>query len=104
MYAIVDDSGRQFKVTEGKNILVDEREAEPGDVITFDRVLLYADGEDVRVGTPAIEGATVSGEVLRHVKAEKLLAFKRKRRKGVRNIKGHRQPYVEVKINQIKIS
>ncbi len=104
MYAIVDDSGRQFRVTEGQTILVDERQVETGDPITFERVLLYADGEDVRIGTPTVEGVTVSGEVLRHVKGDKLVVFKRKRRKGMRNTKGHRQPYVEVKINQIKVS
>ena len=104
MYAIVDDAGRQFKVTEGQTVLLDERQAEPGDPVTFDRVLLYAAGDDVRVGTPTVDGIAVSGEVVGHVKGEKLIIFKRKRRKGMRNTKGHRQSYVEVRIKEIKVS
>lgn len=104
MYAIVDDSGRQFKVTEGQTILVDERPAEVGQPISFDRVLLYSAGDDLRIGTPNVEGVTVSGQVLGHVKGDKLQVFKRKRRKGVRNTKGHRQGYVKVMIKEIRIN
>jgi large subunit ribosomal protein L21 len=102
LYAIVDDDGRQFKVTEGQTILLDEREAEIGDTIHFDRVLLYAAGEDIRVGTPTLDGITVNAEVVAHVRGEKILVFKRKKRKGFRNTKGHRQPYLEVVIKEIK--
>ena len=103
MYAIVDDSGRQFKVAEGQTIMVDERPAQPGDPIHFDRVLLYSAGEDLRVGTPTVDGVTVSGEVVGRAKGEKLVVFKRKRRKGMRNTKGHRQSYLEVLIKEIKV-
>ena len=103
MYAIVNDSGRQFKVTEGQTILVDEREAEVGDAIEFEKVLLYAAGDDVRVGTPLVKGVTVSGEITGHAKGDKLVVFKRKRRKGTRNTKGHRQHYLEVRITEIKV-
>ena len=102
VYAIVSDSGQQFKVSEGQTILVDERSVEVGQSIRFDQVLLYAAGEDIRVGTPTVEGVTVGGEVMRRVKSDKVTVFKRKRRKGVRTKHGHRQQYLEVVIREIK--
>ena len=102
MYAIVNDSGRQFKVSEGQTILVDERLAEVGQSIVFDRVLLYAAGDDVRIGSPIVEDISVTGEVLGHVKGDKLTVFKRKRRKGVRSRTGHRQSYLQVIIKEVK--
>ena len=77
--------------------------AEVGQVLQFDKVLLYVAGEDVRVGTPAVKGVTVTAEVVAEVKGEKLVVFKRKRRKGMRNTKGHRQHYLEILIKEIKI-
>ena len=102
VYAIVSDSGQQFKVSEGQTILVDERPIEVGQTIAFDRVLLYAAGEDVRVGTPTVEGVTVNGEVVGRKKGDKLTIFKRKRRKGARTKTGHRQSYIEVTIKSIQ--
>ena len=102
VYAIVSDSGQQFKVSEGQTILVDERSVEVGESIQFDRVLLYAAGDDVRVGTPRVEDVTVGGEVMRRVKGDKVIVFKRKRRKGARTKHGHRQQYLEVLIREIK--
>lgn len=102
MYAIVSDSGQQFKVSEGQTILVDERAAEVGQSIQFDKVLLYAAGDDVRVGTPTVDAVSVGGEVMRRVKGDKVTVFKRKRRKGVRVKHGHRQQYLEVLIKEIK--
>ncbi len=102
MYAIVSDSGRQFKVSEGQTILVDERSAEVGQSVVFDRVLLYAAGDDVRVGSPTVQDVSVMGEVLGHVKGDKLTVFKRKRRKGMRTRTGHRQRYLQVIIREVK--
>lgn len=102
MYAIVSDSGQQFKVSEGQTILVDERSVEVGQSIQFDQVLLYAAGEDIRVGTPTVEGVTVGGEVMRRVKSDKVIVFKHKPRKGARTKHGHRQQYLEVLIQEIK--
>lgn len=102
MYAIVNDSGRQFKVSEGQTILVDERLAEVGQSIVFDRVLLYVAGDDVRIGAPTVDDVSVTGEVLGHVKGDKLTIFKRKRRKGVRSKAGHRQRYLQVIIREVK--
>ena len=103
MYAIVNDSGRQYKVTEGQSIVVDERAAEVGDTVKFDQVLLFSAGDnDVRIGTPNVPGVTVTATVTRHVKGDKIVVFKKKKRKGMRNTKGHRQKYLEIKITEIK--
>jgi len=103
LYAIIEDSGQQFKVSEGDVVRVDLRRLpEDAQTIEFDRVLLVADGQDVRVGTPLVEGAKVLAEVVRpKVPGPKLRVFKYKRRKGYRRRIGHRQKYTEVRITQI---
>lgn len=102
MYAIVRDSSRQFKVTEGQKLVVEERPVEVGQTITFPEVLLYSAGEDVRIGTPVLSGVSVTGEIVRRLQGDKLIVFKRKRRKTTRRKVGHRQQYVEVLIREIK--
>jgi len=103
VYAIIEDSGQQFKVSEGDLLRVDLRElSEPAETIEFDRVLLVADGEDIKVGTPLLKGAKVVAEVTKPLaKGEKLRAFKYKRRKTYRRRVGHRQKYTEVRVTQI---
>lgn len=102
MYAIIEDSGRQFKVSEGDVLRVDLREGEEKSAVEFDRVLLVADGGNVRVGTPTVSGAKVVAEVAHAlVKGDKLRGFKYKRRKGYRRRFGHRQKYTEVRIIKI---
>jgi large subunit ribosomal protein L21 len=102
MYAIIEDSGQQFRVQEGDKIEVDLRQADPGSTITFDRVVLVGGGDNVLVGKPHVKGAEVTAEVLGEVKAPKLEIVKYKRRKKSRRHVGHRQKYLGVRITAIK--
>ena len=104
MYAIIEDSGQQFKVSEGELLRVDLRDVEIGSAkqLEFDRVLLVADGEKVTLGTPLVGGAKVLAEVVNpKVAGRKLHVQKYKRRKGHRRHVGHRQKYVEVRVTKI---
>jgi large subunit ribosomal protein L21 len=103
VYAIIEDSGQQFKVSQGDVIRVDLRDLdENAKTIEFSSVLLVADGENVKIGNPAVAGAKVVAEIANPlVKGEKLRIFKYKRRKGYRHRAGHRQKYIEVRISQI---
>ena len=101
MYAIVEIGGKQFKAAEGDRLYVPRIDAEIGDELTFDRVLLVSGADGVSVGTPTVGGATVTAEVLDHVKGDKVIVFKKKRRKGYRVKNGHRQPYTHVKIGAL---
>ncbi len=101
MYAIVEISGKQFKVEPDTTLYAPRQQAEVGDTLTFDRVLLTADGADVAVGTPTVAGASVTAEVLDHVKADKVIVFKKKRRKGYRVKNGHRQSYTRLAIGRL---
>ncbi len=101
MYAIVKISNQQFRVEPEAQLRVPLLAAEPGAKVTFDDVLLCSDGDQVRVGTPRLEGCTVAAEVLRHGLGAKVLVFKKKRRKNYRRTKGHRQDFTEIKITGI---
>ena len=98
MYSIIEQGGVQFKVTPGAVIQVPLIDAEPGSEITIDKVLLSADGDTVKVGTPSIEGATVKAKVVAHLKAKKVLVIKKIRRKDYRRKNGHRQQYTKLEI------
>ena len=100
MYAIVEDSGTQIKLSTGDVLEIDLRELE-GDSITLDRVLMIGGDGDPTIGTPYIDGATVSVEVLEEVKDDKINVIKFKRRKGYRRKAGHRQKYLMVKVGDI---
>src|SRR6185437_6080505 len=98
MYAIIDESGKQFKVTSGDRIKID-REVEAGaKTITFDKVLMVGGAGAAKVGQPILAGATVTADVLGPVKGPKVVTVKYRRRKGFHKKIGHRQHYVEVKI------
>ena len=101
MYAIICTGGKQYKVSEGDVIFIEKLEAAEGDAVTFDKVLVVADGENVKVGAPAVEGATVTAKVEKQGKAKKIYVFKMKRKKNYRRKKGHRQPYTKVEITKI---
>jgi large subunit ribosomal protein L21 len=103
MYAIISDSGRQFKVEEGQEVLVDYRSVEPGKSVTFDRVLAVSDGNDVKLGTPMVDGATVTAEVLGPDKGPKLVVQKLRKRKNSRRKTGHRSILTRVKIDKITV-
>ncbi len=101
MYAVFQTGGKQFRAEPGNRIRVPSLKAEPGSTITFDRVLVASDGSAVSVGAPLLEGASVTAEVLRHGRDKKVIVFKRKRRKGYRRKKGHRQGFTEVRVSQV---
>ncbi len=101
MYAIVEIAGQQFKVEKNKKIFVPLLDAKEGDVLDFEKVLLVDNEGKVAVGTPTVKGAKVSVKVLEHVKGDKVLVFKKKRRKGYRKLNGHRQQFTQVQIDAI---
>jgi large subunit ribosomal protein L21 len=102
MYAIVEIAGQQFKVEEGKKIFVHRLAAENGKKLEFDQVLLIEDGGKVVIGEPVIKDAIVEGKVLEHLKGDKVVVFKKKRKKGYRIRNGHRQYFTQVEIVSIK--
>ena len=101
MYAIVNIAGKQFKVAKDQYIYAPRLEGEQGAVISFDKVLLIDDGGSVNIGAPTVQGAKVSGKILEHVKGNKVIVFKKKRRKGYAVKNGHRQQYTKVQIESI---
>ncbi len=103
MYAIIETGGKQFRVSEGDVIRTDLVATEVGAEVTFDRIILAADGDDVTIGTPAVSGASVTGTVLRQAKDKKILVFKYKPKKRVRKLNGHRQRFAEVRIDKIAL-
>lgn len=104
MYAIIETGGKQFKVSEGDVIKCDLLESEVGADVTFDRIVLASKGGDaVNVGSPLIDGASVTGTVLRQDKDKKILVFKYKPKKRVRKLTGHRQRFAEIKITKIQL-
>ncbi len=104
MYAIVEIAGQQFKVAKDQKVFVHRLAGEEGDNITFDNVLLTADGDNITIGAPAIEGAQVGAKISRHLKGDKVIVFKKKRRKGYRVKNGHRQHLTEIVIENITAS
>ena len=104
MYAIVEIAGHQFKVEKDQRVFVNRLQTEEGKKVSFDNVLLLGDGDNVTVGAPAIDGAQVSAKVLKHLKGDKVIVFKKKRRKGYRVKNGHRQSLTEIVIESIAAS
>lgn len=103
MFAIVTIAGQQFKVAEGQEIFVHRLEAEEGDNVSFDQVLLVNNDSNVSVGKPVLSGASVGATVLGHQKGDKVIVFKKKRRKGYRKKNGHRQSFTKVRIDSIAV-
>ena len=103
MYAIVEIAGQQFKVQKDQKIFVHRLDAEEGSKISFDKVLLVDNGGKVTLGAPAIEGAKITATVDSHVKGDKVIVFKKKRRKGYKKRNGHRQQFTALTINDIKV-
>ena len=101
MYAIFRAQGKQFRAVPEATLRIPSMNAEPGDKVTFDEVLLTENDGDVRVGTPSLDGAAVAAEIVGHGKGEKIVVYKMKRRKGHRKKQGHRQGYTEIKIVDI---
>ncbi|GGG94218.1 50S ribosomal protein L21 [Polaribacter pacificus] len=101
MYAIVEIAGQQFKVAKDQKVYVHRLQGEEGSKVTFDNVLLVADNGTVTIGAPAIEGAAVTAKILGHLKGDKVIVFKKKRRKGYKKKNGHRQYLSEIQIESI---
>ena len=105
MYAVFQTGGKQFRAEPGARIRIPSLDAEPGETVTFEHVLLAGDGsETVTVGRPTVEGASVKAEVLRHGRDRKVIVFKRKRRKGYRRKQGHRQNFTEIRIDEVTLA
>ena len=104
MYAIVDIAGQQFKVAKDQKVYVHRLDAKTGTKVSFDQVLLLDDGGKVTVGAPAIANASVEAKVVKHLKDDKVIVFKKKRRKGYRVKNGHRQSLTEIVIESIGTS
>jgi large subunit ribosomal protein L21 len=104
MYAIVEIAGQQFKVEKDQKLFVHRLDSKEGSKVTFDNVLLLASGDKISVGAPAIDGAQVGVKVLKHFKGNKVIVFKKKRRKGYRVKNGHRQALTEIQVENILAS
>lgn len=101
MYAILKCGGKQIKVSKGDTVLVERLTGEQGEKVTLDNVLLIADGEKLTVGTPVVEGATVTATIAEQIRDKKVIVFKKKRRQGYKRKKGHRQYLTVLKIEEI---
>jgi len=102
MYAVIETGGKQHRVQEGETLRVEKLEVATGDTVNFDNVLLLGSGESVKVGTPYVEGGSVTAEVVEHGRGKKVTIIKFHRRKYHRKQAGHRQWYTEIKITGIK--
>lgn len=101
MYAIVDIAGKQFKVAKDQYIYAPRMDGEAGASVSFDKVLLVDNDGKIDIGAPAVSGVTVSGKILEHVKGNKVIIFKKKRRKGYAVKNGHRQQFTKIQIESI---
>lgn len=104
MYAIVEIAGQQFKVSKDLKVYVHRLANEEGSKVSFDKVLLLDDNGNITLGAPAIEGASVEAKVLQHLKGEKVIVFKKKRRKGYKKKNGHRQALTQIVIEGISVT
>jgi len=104
MYAVVKTGGKEYKVTEGDIIRVEKLEGNVGDPVTLKDVLMVGIEGEVQVGTPLLTHAVVTGEIVQQVKGKKILIFKMKRRKNYRRLRGHRQNYTYLKVNDISLA
>ena len=103
MYAIIVAGGKQYKVAEGDTIYIEKMEVNDGDAVKFDNVLVVEKDGNVTVGAPYVEGASVSGKVVKNGKSKKITVFKYRPKKGSASKKGHRQPYTAVQIEKISV-
>lgn len=101
MYAVFRTGGKQFRAEVGMTLRVPSMDVDAGSTVTFDDVLLASKGDEVVVGSPVVEGASVKAEVVKHGRDKKVIVFKRKRRKQYRKKAGHRQGFTEVKVSEI---
>ncbi len=103
MYAIVEIGGQQFKIEKDQKLYVNLMEGDEGKEVEFDQVLLLANGDDIQVGKPHVDGAKIKAKILGSVKSDKVIVFKKKRRKGYQKKNGHRQPMTQIQIEEITV-
>lgn len=103
MYAVIQTSGRQYKVSQEDTIVIDRISGDTGDKVEINDVLLASENGKVQIGTPKIEGATVKAEIVKQFRSDKIVVFKKKRRKNYRRKKGHKQLLTSIKIKEIKL-
>ncbi|MDA8164520.1 MAG: 50S ribosomal protein L21 [Desulfobacteraceae bacterium] len=101
MYAVISTGGKQYQVAQGERIRVEKLAGEVGDTVEIDQVLLVADGEEIKVGQPLVEGVKVTAKIVEQGKAKKVVVFKKKRRQGYRRKQGHRQLFTALEIQRI---
>ena len=101
MYAVISSGGKQYRVQEGEVLRVEKISGKVGETVSFNKVLMFSDGETATVGTPLLEKASVNGHIIEQGKAKKIIVFKYKRRKRYRRKQGHRQQFTAVKIDKI---
>jgi len=100
-YAVIETGGKQYRVQAGDSLSVELLEGEPGTAVVIDAVLALSDGKELTIGTPRVKGAKVSAEIVKQTKADKVVAFKKKRRKGYKRKVGHRQPLTVLRVASI---
>jgi len=103
MYAVITSGGKQYRVVEGQTLKLETLPAEVGETISFDKVLMIGNGDDIKVGAPSLKGAKVEASIVSHGRHKKIYILKFRRRKHHRKQMGHRQNYTEVKITQIAV-
>lgn len=101
MYAVVEIAGQQFKVSKDDKIFVPKLDSEIGKKVKFEKVLLLGDEKQTKIGTPYVSGSSIEAKVLEHIKDDKVVVFKKKKRKGYRVRRGHRQPYTKIEITRL---
>ena len=102
MYAVIRSGGKQYRVSQGGSLRVEKLAGKVGSSVTLDDVLMIGGEGDVKIGTPTVDGAQVTGTILAQARADKIRVFKMKRRKGYRRTQGHRQDYTEIRVDEIR--
>lgn len=103
MYAVIKTGGKQYKVSQGDVLKVEKLDADPGDEVALSQVLMVVNGDDVTIGNPVVEGASVKARVVEQGRAKKVIVFKKKRRKGYKVKNGHRQPFTAIEIQEVSV-
>jgi large subunit ribosomal protein L21 len=103
MHAVFQSGGKQYRVAPGDSVLVEKVPGNPGDSVTFEKIILTSDGDQVNIGKPYVDNAKIEGRIIRQGKARKVIAFKFRRRKGYRKKIGHRQQFTQLKIENIHV-
>lgn len=104
MFAVLKTGGKQYRVSKGDIIRTEKLNGKVGDQVTFEKVFLISSEDQAKIGQPQLEKAVVLGEIIQQIRGRKILTYKMKKRKNYRRLKGHRQPYSYIKINEIKLS